>query len=188
MAAAVLLGLVVIGAFVTKERLRAWVVCCAAMILLSFGVTALLGWTSDDRGAAVGGNRANLWRDSVNLLTENPVTGVGPGRFKTESPTAASDRDLRWAHSVFLQSGAEFGIVGLVLALCLAMWPLARLATLPWSPAVAIAVGAVAALLVHACIDYVMRFPEVPLATAALVGYAIASSETVRFTTRVGRR
>ena len=39
---------------------------------------------------------------------------------------------------------------------------------------VALGAAALAALVIHACVDYVLHFPAVPLAAAALVGTAQA--------------
>jgi O-antigen ligase len=116
--------------------------------------------------------RLTLWTEALTLLAEHPTVGVGPDRFQVESPTARRDQDARWAHNEFLQQGAETGVVGLALLVLLFLWGFARLGTgAPDSVAVLGAVS-LAALGIHACLDYVLHFPGVPIATAVLVGAA----------------
>jgi O-antigen ligase len=123
--------------------------------------------------AGVTQRRVDLWLDAWDLAVEHPVTGVGPGRFALESPTAGGDRDTRAAHNEFLQTGAETGFLGLGLLLLAFVWGFARLRVRADDVA---ALGAVslAALGIHASVDYVLRFWPVTLAAAALVGAAQA--------------
>ena len=67
--------------------------------------------------------RFALWSESWELLGDEPLSGVGPGRFSLESPTAA-DPDLAWAHSALLQTGAELGWVGVGLLVVFVVWAL----------------------------------------------------------------
>ncbi len=119
--------------------------------------------------------RLTLWHESLRLIGEHPLIGVGPGRFRMVSPTARSDPDAAWAHHEFLQQGVETGIPGLVLAVALVTWGFVALGKVPGplSPAAAAALMAVAA---HACVDYVLHLPAVPIAVALLVGAGSAAS------------
>jgi O-antigen ligase len=119
--------------------------------------------------------RVALWRDAVDLMLEDPLTGVGPGRFAYESEGAQADRDARWAHHGFLQQGAETGIVGLALLVLMFAWGFWRLASVPPSGMAVMGAFALAALGVLACSDYVFHFPLVTGTTAALVGAAVSS-------------
>ena len=120
--------------------------------------------------------RLELWHESLALIADHPG-GVGPGRFQDVDPTALQDRDARWAHNEFLQQGVELGWAGLVLVVLLFLWGFARLWVHP-APDLVVALGAasLAALGIHASVDYVLHFPALPLAAAALVGTA----QTVR--------
>ncbi len=122
--------------------------------------------------------RVALWSDAVDVMSENPVNGVGPGRFRQVSPVVQTDRDEPWAHNDFLQVGAETGLLGFVLLVGLFLWGFARLATIG-SPGTTVALGAVAltALGVHGCVEYVLQFPAVVLAGAALVGTGVGAGE-----------
>ena len=126
-----------------------------------------------DRLAAQGlsERRVVLWSEAVDLLVANPGTGVGAGRFQEESATANRDDDARWAHSGFLQYGAETGLLGLLSLLGLTgcmffvMWRTCRS-----NPVAAIGACATGAVATHATIDYVLHFPSVPLLAVATVG------------------
>ena len=117
--------------------------------------------------------RLTLWHESLQLIGEHPLTGVGPGRFRLASPTARRDADAAWAHHGFLQQGVETGVPGMVLAVALVVWGFVALGRAhgPLSPAAAAASMAVAA---HACVDYILHFPAVPIAAALLVGAGTA--------------
>ena len=153
------------------------------VVLALAGTIALgLGYTrseSSEPGSGLSSllteRRVALWSDALVIMKESPLNGVGLGRFGLESPTARSDRDARWAHNDFLQMGAETGIIGLLLLLAVFLWGLFRLAIGPvHAPAVALGAAALTALGIHASVDYVLRFPALPLVTAGLLGTAVA--------------
>ena len=122
--------------------------------------------------------RVALWSDAIDVMVENPRNGVGPGRFREVSPVVQTDRDEPWAHNDFLQVGAETGVLGFVLLVALFLWGFARLSTVT-SPDTTTALGAAAltALGVHGCVEYVLQFPAVVLAGAALVGTGVGARE-----------
>lgn len=120
--------------------------------------------------------RIALWHEALVIMSDHPIAGVGIGGFKLFSPTARSDRDARWTHNSFLQQGAETGLVGLILLILIFLWGFASLsATAGQAFTHVLAAVALAALAIHACVDYVLHFPAVPLTTAALVGAATAN-------------
>ncbi len=124
---------------------------------------------------AISGRRLVLWQEALAITREHPGTGVGPGRFLDVSPTARVDVDALWAHHGFLQQAAEGGWVAFGLLVLLFVWAFARLwVAAGWNAGAPIAAAAVGALGVHACMDYVLHFPAVSLAAAALVGVGAA--------------
>ncbi|MGH8900418.1 MAG: O-antigen ligase family protein, partial [Egibacteraceae bacterium] len=129
-------------------------------------------------------NRVVLWHEALSMLRARPLAGVGPGRFAELSPTALRDGDLRWAHHEFLELGAETGGVGLMLGVALAAWVFIRLWHGERDAGTAVAALAIAALLSHTTVDYVLHFPPVTLAAAALAG---AGAPPVRPSRPVGR-
>ena len=147
---------------------RVSIVALATLFAVAFAGTIVLG-----AGYRPGANnivvralterRLVLWHEALQIIEEHPG-GVGPDRFSEVSPTARQDRDARWAHNEFLQQGVELGLAGLAILLLIVLWGFARLWVHP-SPDMVVAFGAaaLAALCIHACVDYVLHFPAVPL-------------------------
>jgi len=119
----------------------------------------------------VDGERLSFWHDAYELMRGHPSTGVGPGRYSAVSPNALRDPDDRWAHNEFLQQGAEGGVMGLVFLALVFVWGFTRLSA-GLSPDAVMLLGAasLAALGIHASVDYVMHFPAIPILSASLVG------------------
>jgi O-antigen ligase len=163
---------------------RVAVAACGALFLAAFGATVVLGATYApgprsgviDRvvDATLTERRVALWHDGLVIMIDRPDTGVGPGRFQFASPVARSDADARWAHNGFLQQGAETGVIGLVLTVLLFGWGFVRLGAGVPDAVTALGGAALAALGIHASIDYILHFAGVPLAAAVLVGGATA--------------
>ncbi len=163
---------------------RVYVIVVGGAFLATLLVTAVVGatYSPEDPGplggvieGSVGERRALLWRDAVDIVREHPVVGAGPGSFRELSRTAIDDRDAVWAHHGFLQVGAETGVPGFVLLVALFVWGFARLWAGPPDAITSLGAASLAALGVHASIDYVMHFPAIPLAAAVLVGAATAA-------------
>ena len=158
---------------------RVAIVATGSLFVLVLVATVALGW-GYPRGAdgvferALTERRLTLWHESLQIIREHP-SGVGPGRFQDVAPLALLDQDARWAHNEFLQQGVELGWAGMALVVLLFLWGFARLWMHP-SPDLVVAMGAasLAALGIHASVDYVLHFPAVPLTAAALVGTAQA--------------
>lgn len=178
-AAALLLVAVALVALGGSRAARGSVVAVALIFVIVLAGTVALGagYRPGANGVfvrALTERRLALWHESLVLIADHPG-GVGPGRFQDVAPTALRDRDARWAHNEFLQQGVELGWAGIVLVVLLFLWGFARLWAHP-APDLFVALGAVslAALGIHASVDYVLHFPAVPLAAVALVGAAQA--------------
>jgi O-antigen ligase len=120
--------------------------------------------------ATLSERRPELWHDALVMVAERPLTGIGPNRFPQESPTAIKDPDTRWPHNEALHFAAEAGIPGFLLLLGLFGWGFARLWWGAGDTGAAVAAAALGAAVVHSNVDYVLHFPAVTLAVAALVG------------------
>lgn len=168
----------------TLVSTRRFTIVMALLMLFVFAGTVILaaGFArgTDERStlaSALTGRRLALWHDALVMIRDQPLVGVGPGHFRLESPSARSDQDAQWAHNDFLQQGAETGLIGLGLLLGVFLWGFWRLGTGPRGSTTAVlAAAGLAALGIHASIDYVLRFPALPLVAAALVGWAITAS------------
>jgi O-antigen ligase len=122
--------------------------------------------------------RLPLWRTAVRIFDTQKLRGTGAGtyqqyyfRHRTE-PQYVVD-----AHSLYLQSLAELGVVGFVLILIVVVGILAGLATRIRGPdrALYAAVFAIAlAWAVHQALDWDWQMPVIALALLMLAGLALA--------------
>jgi O-antigen ligase len=161
------------------------IVLFLALFLTALASTILIGATYSHHGSAGGitglidttlsSRRSALWHDALVLTTDNPIVGVGPGRFRYESPVARSDRDAAWAHNGFLQQGSEGGVPALVLAVSIVVWAFIRLLRAPRPSVASLGAASLAVLVIHSCIDYLLHFPVLPLTVAALVGAGVGT-------------
>lgn len=126
-----LAGMVVamgLAALVAGRRLasrRARIVTAGSVVVLLGGLVA---WGGGDVAARVGGSgftelRPLIWRDSVSVIRDFPVTGTGLNTFATAMlsyQTLKRDRQVREAHNDYLQVAAEGGLLlGVPAALAL---------------------------------------------------------------------
>ena len=151
----------------------------AVLVGAALLATVAIGWAYEpDRDGALDGllertlseRRAELWHDALAIIGMRPIFGVGPGRFAVESPTALADQDAVWVHQEFLQVGAETGLPGLALLLALVGWGFVRVRRHAVDSGAAVAALGLAAVGVHASVDYVWHFPAIVAATAVLAG------------------
>jgi hypothetical protein len=132
------------------------------------------------RLGSVDSNRYRYWEVALEGFADNPLAGLGSGGFAVEwlkepdRPDAARD-----AHSLYVETAAELGVVGLVLLL--AFMAAVALATARWwridPRAAAAPAAALAAWALHAGLDWDWEMPAVTLAALALAAAVIAGSE-----------
>ena len=120
-----------------------------------------------------GNGRADLFRAALADGRAHPLLGSGAGSFESywlaHRPTGLKVRD---AHSLYLETFAEHGIVGLILLLAGLAMPLVAAVRARRRPGVAAITGAYVAYLVHAGFDWDWEVPAVTLA-ALLIGVAL---------------
>ena len=175
---------VVIGT--THRHSRPFLLALGILLCVTFASTVALGALNrgSDEGAnalidaTLSGRRTALWHDALVLIVEHPLLGVGPQRFRLESPTARSDQDAVWAHNGYLQQGAETGVVGGALLLLTFLWAILRASRPHPDAAGLVGASAVCALGIHACVDYMLHFAALPIAAAALLGSAVTPPAT----------
>lgn len=130
-----------------------------------------------------GSGRYQYWESALNANATDPVQGIGPGTFEFWW-----DRDgtipgsVRNAHSLYLETLAELGIVGLsligalmILVVFVAIRGVFR-AEPPADAALAAATAASAAFLVAAGIDWVWQLAVLPV-SFLLIAAAVISHE-----------
>jgi O-Antigen ligase len=133
-----------------------------------------------------GRGRYQFWRSAIDAGQQEPVHGIGPGGFAYWwAEHGRLDRFIQNAHSLYLETFAELGIVGLALVLAFVgslLLAAARHALGGGDRALA-AVGAAscASFAASAAIEWVWQIPVLPAAFLMLgaAGVARWSRETV---------
>lgn len=68
-------------------------------------------------------DRIHIWQASVNMIADKPLLGIGPGQFSIKyKEYKVSDDSRNWiayAHNIFLQIGAEYGVPALLIFIAL---------------------------------------------------------------------
>lgn len=177
-------GLAVALPLALGRRRLALVAAGAAGIALALALVLPAGSLADDAAARVG-DRPWYWHVAWGEVGDAPLAGRGAGTFELawleEQPAPVFVRD---AHSLYLETLAELGLVGLAL-LVLALGPPLVGA---FRGASAAAVGGYVAFLVHAGVDWDWEMPAVTVA-GLLCGAVLlrGASAAERGTTRRGR-
>ena len=120
-----------------------------------------------------GSGRADAWNVAWEVYRENPVLGSGAGTFEhywvENRPSSTHFRD---AHSLYLETLAELGPLGLALVAAAVAAMVAAAVRVRGHPLAAGAFGAVVAFLVHAGVDWDWEMPAVTC-TALACGAAL---------------
>ena len=124
-----------------------------------------------------GSFRDDYWEVAWEAAKREPVHGTGAGSFErlwlADRPI---DQDVRDAHNLYLEVLAELGLVGLVilcLTLAVPLTAVARVRTGTFMPA---AVGAYAAFLAHASLDWDWEVPALTIVALAAGAMLIVSA------------
>jgi hypothetical protein len=132
------------------------------------------------RLGSIDSNRYSYWRVALGTFADQPVQGIGSGGFVVDW---LQERDVldptREAHSLYLGTLAELGLVGLA-ALLAFLGGVAAAARRLWRSDPGLAAGPAAALAVwaaHAGLDWDWEMPAVSLVALALAAALVAWSE-----------
>ncbi|MCH8274443.1 MAG: O-antigen ligase family protein [Armatimonadetes bacterium] len=141
-----LLALFVMLGVEAHRRNRPAVPVAAAMAAIPFILAAAIlfvGYAGGSRVFSAGaeaqqsvGFRAQLWKDSLKMVTDNSFVGVGPGGFDPAFPRYSETEGSVHAHSSYVQLIVESGPLALVLLLAVAfLWFSSLLRRHPAAPA-----------------------------------------------------
>jgi O-antigen ligase len=157
-------GLVVGGTLAFGHRLAAAGVLAAAIVALAVVLAAPLGGLGD---------RSAYWGVARGSVSHHPVAGSGAGTFaqvyRAERPEGPVTRN---AHSLYLETLDELGVIGLVLLLATLAVP--AVAGLLRGRAAAPAIAGYTVFLLHGGIDWDWSMPAVTVAALALAAAAAA--------------
>ena len=172
------------GAGTVVPRMRA---LAAGGLLLALAATAIAVTQVERRGgrdepeatpgrlASVQSNRYAYWKVALRTFGDHPVAGVGSGGFQAEWLRERPFREpVRDAHSLYVETPAELGVVG--LALVLTLLGAVAVAAARAGRALAGPVAALAAFALHAGVDWDWELPALTLVALALAGLVLATS------------
>ncbi len=132
------------------------------------------------RLATVDSNRYRYWEEAGSTFAEHPIVGIGSGGFQVEWLKVYERFDASGdAHSLYLETAAELGVVGVAFLLLFVGGvgaALLRLYRTDRGAAAGLAAG-LAAWAFHAGLDWDWEMPAVTLPALLLAAGAIAWSD-----------
>ncbi len=163
----------------------------AALIPLSRLIPRLQNLTDSNSATTV--FRVNVWRSTLELLQDRPLTGVGLDQFlyvyrsRYIVPEGSADPNLSHPHNIVLEHWVRFGILG-VLALVFIQWhfwrtvlkllrPMRQSQNILW-PALVGCVGSMAYILAHGIVDASLAFINLSYFYVMLLGLVLIVQDT----------
>lgn len=170
-------------------------VAAVAIIAAGWLVLGRLDLSAHESGDAV---RLDLWQAAVKMIRDHPLAGVGAGAYGTalrvyRSALLARDH-VPTAHNLYLNTGAEAGIPGLLAGAallgvlgvaCFRRWRSASAGTAAWWQALGVSAGLVG-LAAQSIFDTFVESAVV--LTASLFAALILAPQTQTEPARPGRR
>jgi hypothetical protein len=132
------------------------------------------------RLVSINSNRYDYWRVALESFADHPLIGTGSGGFRVqwlrERRVLDGSQD---AHSLYLETAAELGIVGLaaLAAFLIGIAACARRAYLADAAAVVGPIAALVTWLAHAALDWDWEMPALTLIAVALAGALVAAGD-----------
>jgi hypothetical protein len=141
--------------------------------------TEVIGSNLNDRLFDLSGNgRVEGWRVALDVAEEHPFLGSGGGSYGrywlAQRPFEGAIRD---AHSLYVETLAEYGALGLAVVVALFLVPLAVAVRLRHRPLVPAAAGVVALYAVHSGFDWDWEFPVLTLVALAAATAVLGSAD-----------
>lgn len=142
------------------------------------GIQRLFGLQMSEPAGGVG-TRYQLWPAALQLFQRHPLFGVGAGNFELLLPTVGLHGIQTHAGSLWLQTLAEQGIVGLLALVAFAFVVLRETFRVRNNALGLAAFLAIASLLTHQIVDDLFFFPKVAALCWLLLGAGTANERTI---------
>jgi O-antigen ligase len=188
--AAVLMSLVAIGlgVLVSDARHRRWLILVVIGLAVAIGVLA--GGCGSDSAAGYG--RAEEWRQTLNVIHDNPLWGVGLGRLGFVLHARNEMSTARHAHNLFLTWWAEAGtgaLIAWIWLFAVLVWRSLRGALRTGSAEARTGLVAIVGFLGFSMLDHPANTDRVALAFWIVAGFAAAAGDPGRgWVARLRRR
>jgi O-antigen ligase len=173
----VVFGGVIVAALVSRGRRVVGLVLAAAVIAAAAPVVMSRGATHVSAGAALS-SRVEMWRISLKIAAEDPIFGVGAGRFQIASRDYLTDAFIASfpeaavgenAHNNFLQVLAELGLTGFI-GFAWLLWAALHKSAGPPRPERNALVAGLAAFLFSALFGHPLLIYEIAVAFFLVIG------------------
>ncbi len=123
-----------------------------------------------------GDHRLEIWRSTVEMIRDKPLTGWGVGEFTRNYPAYAkfdNGQFVNAAHSDWLEWGSEYGIPAVIGVVAAFLWWIRK--SIQFSPSWGILVGAL-----HAFVDFPFHLPGLLVFAVALGGSIEAHGKSTK--------
>jgi hypothetical protein len=178
--------------WLARAVLAVAIVFAAAAVVVRFGSPTTIArhaYDSFNRGPTKSTNlnsrlfslsnsgRLQAWKVAWQAFVHHPLAGLGAGGYAAYwNEHRTINRTLRDAHSVYLETLAETGIIGFALLVGTLLAPFAALRRARDNPFAVAAFAAYAAFLVEAAVDWDWELAGVTLAALLLGGAVLAAA------------
>ncbi len=189
-------SMIFIGIIITRRQKKTGILILLILILILYSV-GWFGWNPiferfdsiRDAHGDISGMRLQLWRDSINIIRDFPLTGTGFGTFINIYPkyrTLIDDRIAAHAHNDYLELLADGGIIAVLLSgwfLSAVIYRSYRAASHnrrdTYSQYLFIgSLGGMVYILIHSFVDFNLHIGANGLYFFFLAGLAVASANT----------
>jgi O-antigen ligase len=130
-------------------------------------------------------NRGHYWRVALDAFARHPLDGIGTASFATEwERERGTERAALDAHSLYLETLAELGVVGALLLLAFIAATVRGVVSSvragPPEPALVAGVAVLGALAIHLAVDWDWEMPAVILPALILAAAAVQTAVATR--------
>jgi O-antigen ligase len=154
--------LLALPAHAGRRRVSTWALVCGGLYVLGYLVLGLV--TAGRETAQLDGlaPRPVLWQAALDLWRMSPIVGVGAGNYELDLGQVGLPLVHTHANSLYLQSLAELGVVGLIATFSMVYASIVTFGrAISRRPLIIGAFAASVGLALHQVFDYLIFYPKV---------------------------